>query len=132
MRAAGLTPCVYDDISILEQVQQLLGRLLKGTDRPTAIFSLNHRTSVQVLQTLQNTRFSIPKDLALVGFDDVDLASVLTPPLTTVSQSAADLGFRAATLLFERIESQSGPIFDGAKIVLPTRLIVRGSCGCGF
>jgi LacI family transcriptional regulator len=132
MRAAGLTPCVYDDISILEQVQQLLGRLLKGTDRPTAIFSLNHRTSVQVLQTLQNTRFSIPKDLALVGFDDVDLASVLTLPLTTVSQSAADLGFRAATLLFERIESQSGPIFDGAKIVLPTRLIVRGSCGCGF
>lgn len=130
MRSAVLTPRVYDNLATLDQVQALLLHLLKGNDRPTAIFALNHRTSVHVLQSLQKTRFRVPKDIALVGFDDVDLASVLTPPLTTVSQSAANLGFRAATLLFERIENRADSVFTGAKIVLPTKLIVRGSCGC--
>jgi DNA-binding LacI/PurR family transcriptional regulator len=74
-------------------------------------------------------RVRIPDDLALIGFDDVDLGNVLTPTLTTVSQSPLDLGYRGAMLLFERIRNPKMDI-GFAKIVLPTKLIIRESCGC--
>jgi LacI family transcriptional regulator len=98
---------------------------------PTAIFSLNNVTTSHVLQALQKEGFAIPHQMAVVGFDDFALASLLSPPLTAVRQPATSLGTQAARLLFDRIET--APIttgLSGIKLVLPVEFIVRGSCGC--
>jgi DNA-binding LacI/PurR family transcriptional regulator len=72
----------------------------------------------------------IPDDMALIGFDDFDLATVIAPPFTTVGQSPVDMAKRAARLLLDRIqEIRAGRESVPAKIMLPATLIVRESCG---
>ena len=71
----------------------------------------------------------MPHDLALVGFDDFDLADLTSPPLTVVRQPAQEMGRIAANLLFERIargELQKA----GTRIILPVEVVLRRSCGC--
>jgi LacI family transcriptional regulator len=69
--------------------------------------------------------------MALAGFDDFELASLLASPVTTVRQPAVEMGLRAAKQLFERIMPQVMPtMHTGMKVVLPVELIVRESCGC--
>jgi LacI family transcriptional regulator len=69
--------------------------------------------------------------LAPVGSDDFDLADVVTPPLTTVAQSPVELARRAMGLLLERIQNQQQGASGAsqAKILLPAKLMIRGSCG---
>jgi len=68
----------------------------------------------------------IPEDLAVVGFDDIELSSYLTPPLTTVAQPKAEIGQTAVSLLLERIGARDLP---ARRVVLETRLVVRESSG---
>lgn len=129
MKASRLRPRYFGDINTTEAFGALMRKLLKGKVAPTALFCLNHRTTVQALQVMKMLRVRIPEDLALIGFDDVDLGNVLTPTLTTVSQSPLDMGYRAAMLLFERIRNPKTSV-GFTKIVLPTKVIIRESCGC--
>jgi LacI family transcriptional regulator len=69
--------------------------------------------------------------MALIGFDDLELASLLSPSLTVVRQPAANLGIQAARILFERIGVTTAPESGfGIKLVLPVEFVIRGSCGC--
>jgi LacI family transcriptional regulator len=129
MQAANLKPRYFGDIGTNEAFETLMRKLMKVKGAPTALFCLNHRTTVQALQVMKLLKVRIPQDVALIGFDDVDLGNVLNPTLTTVSQSALDLGYRGAMLLFERIRNPKMDI-GFAKIILPTKLIIRESCGC--
>ena len=114
----------------LEHVRAWLDEALASKTRPTAVFSLNHRTSVFLLQALTERNIAIPEEMAIIGFDDFDLASVLKPPLTTVAQSPVELARRSMQLLLERIRGHKGDApYESAKILLPVRLIIRGSCG---
>jgi LacI family transcriptional regulator len=122
------------DISLgeitLDSIRQWVATAMTKKDRPTAIFALNHRTSSFLLQALAEKKIKVPEEMALLGFDDFDLASVVTPPLTTVAQSPVDLARRAMALLMERIQNdKAGTETVPAKIMLPTRLIIRKSCG---
>jgi LacI family transcriptional regulator len=72
---------------------------------------------------------SVPGELAVVGFDDIMTSRYLAPGLTTVQQPMRELGRWAAIRLHERIE---GRTFDVHQQVLPTRLMLRGSCGCDW
>jgi LacI family transcriptional regulator len=131
MRSAGLTPLLGLGIGTLEGTRRWLQSVMKGNERPTAIFSLNHRMSTFLLQVLAEAGVAIPESMALIGFDDFDLASIVSPPLTTVSQSPVEVSRRAMALLMERIaDHREGTEFAPAKIVLPTRLMIRASCGC--
>jgi DNA-binding LacI/PurR family transcriptional regulator len=104
---------------------------MKSKDRPTAIFSLNHRTSVYLLQALAEQTIKVPEQVALLGFDELDSASVMSPPLTTVAQSPIELATRSMSLLMERIRgTREGKEVLRAKIVLPVKLVTRASCGC--
>ena len=68
--------------------------------------------------------------MALIGFDEFDLAEVVSPPLTTVAQSPVELARRSMALLLERIHGeQNGTASSPAKILLPVKLMVRSSCG---
>lgn len=131
MRESGLQPEIYDKANTGELVLKIVRRWKKSSKRPTAVFSLNNVTTQHLFRALQEVGLVIPKDMALVGFDDLELASLLSSPLTAVRQPAANLGTQAARLLFERIETKSPPSdSSGIKLMLPVEFIIRNSCGC--
>lgn len=103
--------------------------VMGGEEKPEAILTLNGITTMLVLRSLRQLGIQIGKDIALISFDDFDLAEVLNPSLTVVRQPAAELGRRAAELLFTRMEGSGTPL-PPQKIVLSTSFHIRGSCGC--
>lgn len=109
--------------------EEAVHELLRPPDSPTAIFAGNNLITVGVLQALNRAGLRVPDDVAFVGFDDFELAGVLHPRLTLVRQPAAELGRRAAELLFRALEGRGSP--TPRRLVLPTELIIRESCGCG-
>jgi LacI family transcriptional regulator/LacI family repressor for deo operon, udp, cdd, tsx, nupC, and nupG len=100
-------------------------RLLDGPDPPTAIFADDDLMACGVYLAARERGLSIPGDLSVVGFDDIDLARVLDPPLTTVAADAEGLGAAAFEALFATL---SGEAADRERI-LPVELVVRGSTG---
>ena len=111
----------------LASAERATRELLALSQPPTAFFAGNNLITVGVLKALEHSGLRVPEDVAFIGFDDFDLATVLHPRLTLVRQPADELGRRAAEVLFDRIGSQPP---DFQRIVLPTELIVRESCGC--
>ncbi|HVJ21931.1 MAG TPA: LacI family DNA-binding transcriptional regulator, partial [Polyangiaceae bacterium] len=94
---------------------------------PTAVFAVNNMTALGAMQALRERGLAVPKDLALVCFDDVEHLAVLSPFMTVVNQPTEMFGALSAQLLLERLASQdAGP---RRRIVLPSDLIVRESCG---
>ncbi|MHB1023552.1 MAG: LacI family DNA-binding transcriptional regulator [Acidobacteriaceae bacterium] len=130
MKDVGLVPQIWK-MESWKSISGFLTRKLESAAPPTALFSLNNVTSVHVLQTLQQKGIRVPQEIAVAGFDDLDLASLLSVPITAVQQSAHELGRTGAKLLFDHIHSgcapKDAPI---SKLVLPTKLIIRNSCGC--
>jgi LacI family transcriptional regulator len=130
MHAHGLKPQAKLGLLTLEDVRGWLSAIMQQKDRPTAIFSLNHRTSTFLLRALADQRILVPKDMAVVGFDDFDLAELISPALTAVAQFPVELARRAINLLLDRIQNpQTDTAEPPAKIVLPTKLVIRSSCG---
>jgi LacI family transcriptional regulator len=95
--------------------------LLGLPDPPTALFAGNNMITIGAVRALSSDGRS---PVALVGFDDFPLADRLSPPVTVVSQDPAALGSTSARLLFDRIDGDDAP---PRTVVLPTRLIARGS-----
>jgi len=129
MSQAGLKPqllIVHRESSI---APQLLKRL-RSAKRPTALFTLNNVTTTSALHALQRENIIVPRDVAIIGFDDFDLASLLAVPLTAVRQPAAELGRSAARLLLDWIRLGAHAEYLSPRVVLPTELIIRQSCGC--
>ncbi|HEY4356434.1 MAG TPA: LacI family DNA-binding transcriptional regulator [Acidobacteriaceae bacterium] len=130
MLANGLRPDPVVKIDSQQSATSWLTTLRSRKDPPTAMFSMNYRTSVLLLRALSEMKFKIPSEVALVCFDDFDLAPVIAPPVTTVGQSAVDLAKRALRLLLDRIQNLAdGVEYSPEKIMLPASLIVRESCG---
>lgn len=100
--------------------------LLQLPDPPTAIFCVNDRTAFGVLSAIVERGRRVPDDISVVGFDDVPLAALVHPALTTISQPAHELGRLAATFLLERIARPDTP---HQRSVLPCHLVVRRSTG---
>lgn len=108
-----------------DELQQI-AEILKRPDRPTAIFAMNDLMALQVLRAAERVGLTVPDDLSLVGFDDMDVLTQLGIPLTTVAQDTFALGRRAAELLIGRVEGYRGP---PRKEVISTRLQVRQTTG---
>lgn len=102
------------------------GELLALSNRPQAIFAANNLMVQGVLRAVKELGLRVPQDIAVVGFDDFEMAEIVQPHLTVVAQPAYDLGRTSAMLLFARIDGKALQ----EEIVLPVELIVRGSCGC--
>jgi DNA-binding LacI/PurR family transcriptional regulator len=100
--------------------------LLEQADPPTAIFCVNDRTALGALAALAELGLRVPEDISVVGFDDIPLAALVRPPLTTVRQPTHDLGRRAAEFLLARIAQPDSP---RRKEVLPCALVARRSSG---
>jgi LacI family transcriptional regulator len=102
-------------------------RLLPAS--PTAIFVASDVMAIGALKALRDAGLRVPQDVALVGFDDVPIAAAIEPALTTVRQPIERLGSMAADLLLNLLANPSVGRASTQRIVLPTQLIVRDSCG---
>jgi LacI family transcriptional regulator len=130
LRGAGLA---VDPDLILEGTfkeasgYELVGRFLTMRRRPTALFVANNLMTIGALLRLKEAGVKIPHEMAVVGFDDMDWAPILTPPLTAVAQPGYDLGAAAGRLLVERLHGQRTG--RPKTLVFQPRLVVRESCG---
>lgn len=100
-----------------------LGRNLLQLPELTAIFVANDQMALGLLRRLHEAGRDVPRDLSVVGFDDIPEAAYFTPPLTTVRQDFAELGRRCLHMLLARIEGESGP----SRVVVAPELVVRAS-----
>lgn len=80
---------------------------LAPRDRPTGVFAFSDEMACAFLSTLRRLGHEVPRDLSLIGFDDIELASHLTPALTTIRQPKRDMGRQAARTLLQRINGQA-------------------------
>ena len=103
-----------------ERARTLLGL----AERPTAIFAASDLMAAGAAQAAREAGLRVPDDLSIVGFDDVQLARLLDPPLTTIRQDRAGLGAAAAGALLELVED---PEAAPPVRTLPVELVVRGS-----
>jgi DNA-binding LacI/PurR family transcriptional regulator len=94
--------------------------LLAERPRPTAILAMSDVFALAAIDAAKELGLRVPDDLSVVGFDDIPIASQVSPPLTTVRQPLVDKGRIAAELLFGRRQAE-------APIVLPTELVIRGT-----
>ena len=116
----------YDAISSEEAGIEAAKHLLETTSAlPDAIVCAADIIAVGVLQQLKEVGIRVPEDVAVVGFDNIQLAAFTTPGLTTVQQNTAQAGEKLVENLLLAIDGQ--PTDDH---LLPTNLVVRQSCGC--
>jgi LacI family transcriptional regulator len=125
LTTAGLA--VDDDVLVLDlvepnQAEQELTRLISGPRPPTAVFAAQNVIAMGALRALH--RLGLAGTVALVAFDDFDLADVVRPAVTVVAQNPGLIGETAAELLLSRRDGYTGP---PRTVVVPAPLVVRGS-----
>jgi DNA-binding LacI/PurR family transcriptional regulator len=100
--------------------------LLSLKDRPTAVLAANDLTAIGGMRTAMKMGFSIPRDLSIIGFDDIDMSDIVHPPLTTLRLPRQDL----AKAFFDALEHlKSHPHARGEQLSVKTSLVVRESTG---
>jgi DNA-binding LacI/PurR family transcriptional regulator len=104
---------------------KLCEEFLDMKNPPDALFTGNNLITFGALETIQVRGVKIPKEIAIVGFDDMYWSASLNPPLTAVRQPAYEIGKRAAEQLILRINDPSRPTMS---MVLKTELMIRKSC----
>ena len=127
---AGIPSCpelvfqtTVDQIGGYRTMQQILDL----EDRPTAVFAVNNMTAIGAMQAIREAGLTVPDDISLVCFDDVQHLAVVAPFLTVIDQPAETMGSVAAQLLLERISGRAGE--RARRITFPGKLTIRISCG---
>jgi len=100
-----------------------LGRTLVQEAEATAVFVANDQMALGLLRLLHESGKAVPRDLSIVGFDDIPEAAYFVPPLTTVRQDFGELGRRCLHILLARVEGASG----ATRVVVAPELVVRAS-----
>jgi DNA-binding LacI/PurR family transcriptional regulator len=112
----------FNQVSARQAIHQILSMSLECD----AIFAADDESAIGALSALREAGLRVPEDIALVGFDDMDVSQYLTPPLTTVRAPTEQVGVQAARQLIHLIQSGEADSLT----LLPTEVIVRHSCGC--
>jgi LacI family transcriptional regulator len=100
--------------------------LLELPQRPDAVFAANDLMAMGAMRAIEHYGLKVGEDIAVVGFDGLEAGEYVTPPLTTVFQPIEDIGREAVRLVLWRLANPDAAVREE---VVPTRLIVRGSCG---
>ncbi|GAA0615173.1 substrate-binding domain-containing protein [Virgibacillus siamensis] len=111
----------------LTELADKIHNMLTQASPPEAIVASNDRVLLEVLAYTKKHHLAIPKDIALIGIDDVSFAGIYTPSLTTIAQPAFQMGKKAAELLLSLIRDKSNEEVFGIYRFEPT-LITRESC----
>jgi DNA-binding LacI/PurR family transcriptional regulator len=107
--------------------ERALEPLLSLDELPTAVFCYNDMTAIGLVHAARRKHLSIPRDLAVIGFDDILFASYLEPPLTTIAQLKVEMGEQAMRMMLSLITAGEDSDREVADIVIQGRLIVRAS-----
>jgi DNA-binding LacI/PurR family transcriptional regulator len=105
---------------------------LQSPTRPSAMFAVTDLLAIRILDAARREGIVVPDELALVGFDNISQSAVVSVPLTTIAQPAVEIGANAARILLDHINNPDrteGEHPALKQLTLPTRLIVRQSCG---
>ncbi|WP_028534779.1 LacI family DNA-binding transcriptional regulator [Paludibacterium yongneupense] len=128
MREAGLAPEPeqlergnFSSASGLQAMENLLARV----NPPSAVFACNDLMAIGALCSAHRRGLTIPDDLSIIGFDDIELSAFMCPPLTTVAQPKQQIGALAVELLFERLHHLRS---EPCSRLLQATLVERGSC----
>ena len=125
LHAAG-APIDRDLVKRLDPSATAEVRAFLDAVRPDAVVCANDWTAARFMHTVLALGYGIPRDLRLAGIDDMDYASLLPVPLTTLRQPTREIGAAAFAAMLDRVMRPGGPVRD---ILLQTELIVRRSCG---
>ncbi|AHG80337.1 Ribose operon repressor [Mannheimia varigena USDA-ARS-USMARC-1388] len=101
-----------------------MNKLLEQPEKPTAVFACSDTIAVGAYQAVWQKGLTVPNDISIIGYDDIELAKYLSPPLTTISQPKAELGKLAVETLLKRIRAKSS---DFQTIMLEPELVQRNS-----
>jgi LacI family transcriptional regulator len=108
---------------------EAVSTLLELDPRPTAVFTANDSMAIGAVKTLRRAHLRMPDDVALVGFDDMPIASAVEPALSTVRQPIERLGEMATELLLDLLDKPRDKEAQAHRIILTAELVVRDSCG---
>lgn len=127
LREAGVEPdpalCIAGDWSASSGYDAFMQLALSGA-RPTAVFAQNDRMAIGVIRAARDLGLAVPTELAVIGVDDMPLASYFDPPLTTMRQDLFGIGRKAAQLLIRAVEQPGAPL---QHLRIPAELVVRRS-----
>jgi DNA-binding LacI/PurR family transcriptional regulator len=103
------------------------GALQLISDHPeiTAIFAATDEIAIGTLTAIWQLGLKVPEDISVIGFDDISLASLITPPLTTIRQPMAEISRAVVEMAIDMVEN---PHNERTDVVLPTELVIRKSC----
>jgi LacI family transcriptional regulator len=131
---AGLTCTLNSSIKDYKSAEYAIESLLATPHQPGALLTLKNSTTIFAFEVLQKLNISVPQQIALIGFDDFELATTLRPSVSVIQQPVEDIGRAAAELLFEKLD---GSAKTGSKsrtgkrlVILENCLVRRRSCGC--
>jgi DNA-binding LacI/PurR family transcriptional regulator len=111
----------------VEAATEAMASLLAAPDAPTAVFAVTDAMAIGALRAARARGLALPRDLAVVGMDDIELAAYTDPPLTTVRVGKEEMGRLAAERLIALIEREDGG--GPAVVSVSGELVVRESCG---
>jgi LacI family transcriptional regulator len=127
MEEAGLPePDVIHTTYSIEGGHAAALEAMSAEPRPTALFGANNFIALGALRALRELGVRVPEDVALVAFDDLPEAMVISPFLTVSAQPAQEIGRRGVDLLLDRLNDPDRPFQE---VVLPTELVIRKSSG---
>lgn len=115
----------HDQIYEFKNGKYLVNKLLESKKPvPTAIFCINDMTAFGAIQELTKNKIYVPRDISVMGFDNIPTSEMITPSLTTVDQSAYEMGTLAANMLITNLESSND---KNIEVVLKPKLVARNS-----
>jgi LacI family transcriptional regulator len=128
IQEAGLTERIfYEENTTPENGYQAMRRVFQAMPNVEAVFSINDAMALGAIRAAQEAGCQLPKDLAVIGVDDVDMAALITPTLTTMRVPKRHLGIMAARRLIQIIRNPSEPAVIS---MIASELVIRSSCGC--
>ena len=125
--------CPFDESLVVEgdyvfqpSREAMAAFLAAGRKVPfTALFAINDQAALGAMKALKEKGLRIPRDVSVIGFDDVALAAQSEPPLTTVRIPRQEIGRLGARMLIQQMESRSA---TASRLVVQTELVIRESC----
>jgi LacI family transcriptional regulator len=126
---------VNESLVVLENAQSsdfgrsAVEKLIEAGNSFDAVFCGNDLIALGAMKEMEKNGLQVPKDVAVVGYDDITLAGLVRPSLTTVRQPIRRMGQELIHLLLDQEHIQDGSVMTSKKVLIPTEFIIRESCG---
>lgn len=115
---------IHEDSFTSESGYVMMSSIIQSGILPSAIIAASDPIAIGAMRALHEHHISIPEDISIIGFDDINAANFTNPPLTTIYAPALEMGHYGASLVYHLLKDQQVPM----KVILPCTLMERESC----